>query len=209
MIAGAAFDLDAGQFSAGEAASILKMKASVLAMQVQRGLSPPTRREGAAGSGRKKKRSRQGKALFSLRDMVKIRCQQILSEMSFSLGESVHVGDGIKLTPKEVAARLSSMEAQDIAETLATKGEWMWAMARSIERGTPFYIYGYATRREGEWPFDMHVENPGTEKPSEPPCFGCRLPHIYVPVGEIFIAVYNDCKKLLGISMESANSKGV
>ena len=72
----------------------------------------------------------------------------------------------------------------------------------------PFFIYAYVTRRKGEWQFDMHVENPGTEKPSEPPCFGWRLPHIYVPVGEIFIAIYNDCKKLLGISMESANSKG-
>jgi len=51
------------------------------------------------------------------------------------------------------------------------------------------------------WQFDMHVENFGTEKPSEPPCFGWKVPHIYVPVGEIFIAVYNDCKELLGLTM--------
>jgi hypothetical protein len=201
MNARVGFDIYGAQFSAGEAASILKMKPSVLAMQAQRGVSPPTRREGEAGSTRRKRRSRRGKALFSLRDIVKIRSQQILSEMGFSLGESVYVGDEIKLTSEPVAARLASMEAEDIAETLARKGEWMWAMARSVERGKPFFIYAYVTRRKGEWQFDMHVENPGTEKPSEPPCFGWKVPHIYVPVGEIFIAVYNDCKELLGLTM--------
>jgi hypothetical protein len=77
----------------------------------------------------------------------------------------------------------------------------MWAMARSIERGKPFYIYAYATRSDQKWQFDMHIENPGAERPNELPCFGWKVPHIFVPVGEIFIAVYNDCKKLLGLTM--------
>jgi hypothetical protein len=54
----------------------------------------------------------------------------------------------------------------------------------------------------------MHIEGTGVEKPNEPPCFGWKVPHIYVPVGEIFLVTYADSKKLLGISMESANSKG-
>ena len=76
----------------------------------------------------------------------------------------------------------------------------MWALARSIERGRPFHIYAYAARLDDEWQFDMHIQNPGIASPSEPPCFGWQVPHIFVPVGEIFVAVYNDCKRTLGIS---------
>ena len=89
----------------------------------------------------------------------------------------------------------------ELADAPAYGGEWMWAMARSIERGKPFYIYAYATRSDQKWQFDMHIENPGAERPNELPCFGWKVPHIFVPVGEIFIAVYNDCKKLLGLTM--------
>ena len=60
-------------------------------------------------------------------------------------------------------------------------------MARSIERGSPFVIYAYVTRRKGNWQLDMHLENPGVESPTAPPYFGRNVPPIYVPGGEIFI----------------------
>jgi hypothetical protein len=41
----------------------------------------------------------------------------------------------------------------------------------------------------------MHIINPG-----EPPSFGWDVPHMCVPMSAIFIAVYTDCKKFLGIS---------
>jgi hypothetical protein len=209
LIAGVPFDLYAGQFSAGESASILKMKPGVLAMQTRRGVSPPTRRGGVAGSARKKKRERQGKALFSLRDLIKIQTQQTLSEMGFSLTELVPVGDQMKLTPEPVAARLSAIEAAYIAGTIAMEGEWMWAMARSIERGQPFLIYAYATRTNNKWQLDMHIDNPGVESPTKPPCFGWKAPLLYLPVSEIFIGVYSECKKVLGLPGKESSSKDV
>jgi DNA-binding transcriptional MerR regulator len=203
MIATVAFDLYGAQFSVGEAATILGVKPSVLAMWGQRGLGSPTRREGGADAkGKKKKGTRLGKGRFSARELVKLRTQQILSDMGFSLSETVPVGEEVKITPPSVAQHLSAMEAAEIADAVATKGEWMWAMARSIERGKPFYIYAYATRAGGKWDFDMHIEKSGVDKPSESPCFGWDVPHIYVPVGKIFSAVYDDCKKLLGITTD-------
>jgi hypothetical protein len=198
MIAGVAFDLYAGQFSVGEAATILKMKPSVLAMQVQRGLISPTRREVAAGS--RKKRERQGKTRLSLRELMKVDTQNALASMGFSLTESVPVGDKMKRTTEHVAARLFTLEAIEVADRISTTGEWMWAMARSIERGKPFYIYAYAARQKSGWELDMYIENPGVVKPSQPPCFGWDVPHIYLPVSAIFTTLYSDSKKVLGLS---------
>ena len=31
-------------------------------------------------------------------------------------------------------------------------------------------------------------------------CFGLQVPHVYVPISEIFISVYNECKKILGVT---------
>ena len=82
----------------------------------------------------------------------------------------------------------------------------MWALARSIERGRPLFVYAYVARSKGEWLVDMHVENPGVKTPSERPSFGSHLPdvwsvpHVFVPVGAIFAKVYNSCKVLLGLS---------
>lgn len=192
MIAGVAFDLYGGLFSVAEAAAILGMKPSVLAMWGQRGFGPPTRREGSGRTMRGKKRSRQGKGLYSARDLVKLRTQQMLSDMGLSLKESVPVGDETKLTSKSVAKRLSEMEAAEISEAIAMTGEWMWATARGLERGQPFPVYAYAARVENKWRFDMHVGKVG-----EPPCFGWQVPHIYLPMSEIFMSVYTACKKML------------
>jgi hypothetical protein len=86
---------------------------------------------------------------------------------------------------------ISAFGKSSTSSTLLT----MWATARSVEQGEPLYIYAYATRSEQKWLFDMHIINPG-----EPPSFGWDVPHLYVPMSAIFIAVYTDCKKLLGIS---------
>ena len=32
------------------------------------------------------------------------------------------------------------------------------------------------------------------------PCFGLQVPHVYVPISKIFIGVYNECKKILGVT---------
>ena len=45
------------------------------------------------------------------------------------------------------------------------------------------------------WLFDIHLGEKGAI-----PCFGLQVPHVYVPISEIFISVYNDCKKILGVT---------
>jgi len=75
------------------------------------------------------------------------------------------------------------------------EGEWMWAVARAFERGRSLPVYLYASRPRRKWQFDMHVGNIG-----EQPCFGWEVAHIFIPVSDIFIGVYVECKKFLGLT---------
>jgi hypothetical protein len=53
----------------------------------------------------------------------------------------------------------------------------------------------------------MHIETADKGKGGriESPCFGWDVPHIYVPVGKIFTAIYNDCKELLGLTADEGH----
>ena len=193
MIAGAAFDLYVGQFTTGEVAQVCGVSRPVIDMWGTRGFIEPTRRErpiaGRLASTTKERRSRtsKGKPLFSARDMFKARLLQVLAaQLGIALSDSVLVAR---------KAEKALIDAAQIADSVARSDEWMWATARSVEQGEPLYIYAYATRAEQKWLFDMHIIKPG-----EPPSFGWDVPHLYVPMSAIFIAVYTDCKKFLGIS---------
>jgi len=193
MIAVAAFDLYVGQFTTGEVAQVCGVSRPVIDMWGTRGFIEPTRRErpiaGRLASTTKERRSRtsKGKPLFSARDMFKARLLQVLAaQLGIALSDSVLVAR---------KAEKALIDAAQIADSVARSGEWMWATARSVEQREPLYIYAYATRSEQKWLFDMHIINPG-----EPPSFGWDVPHLYAPMSAIFIAVYTDCKKLLGIS---------
>ena len=74
----------------------------------------------------------------------------------------------------------------------------MWACARSLERGKPLVIYGYATRVGREWALDMQLGEPGA-----PPCFGWDVPHLFVPMSSLFADVYGKCKGLLADGSDS------
>jgi hypothetical protein len=218
MISGVAFDIYKPLFTAAKVADLSGVKRPVIDTMGTRGFirasgreQPATPRAQSRTTGRRP-RAPKGRPLFSTRDVFKVRLMRVLAaQLDVGLTESGFMADKAEKPDESVKRTIAEYEAALVkaADTIAMTGEWMWAMARSIERGTPFYIYAYATRSKNKWEFDMHVENPGVEKPSEPPCFGWTAPNLYVPIGKIFIDVYNDCKKLLGISMESANSKGV
>jgi hypothetical protein len=200
MIAGVAFDLYAGQFPAGEAADILALKGSVLAMWGIRGFSEPTRRkaerEKRCDKRAKKKRAPKGDPLFSCRDLFKLRLLQILPEqLGVPLAYTSEVGEDAKATPQKVAKAITKIEAAEAADTIAMTGEWMWAVARAFESGNHLHVYLYASRPNQKWSFDMHVGKLG-----EPPSFGWKVPHLYLPLSEIFISIYIECKKVLGSS---------
>jgi len=210
MIGGVSFHLYRPLFTAGKLADLCGVKRPVIDTMATRGFirasgreQPATPRQQSATKGRRPRASK-GRPLFSTRDVFKVRLMRVLAaQLDLAFTESVEmagwVGETDKVQQKKIAEYEASMS--ELADAPAYEGEWMWALARSIERGRPFHIYAYAARLDDEWQFDMHIEKPGAERPNEPPCFGWKVPHIFVPVGEIFLVTYADCKKLLGLTM--------
>jgi hypothetical protein len=125
--------------------------------------------------------------------------------VGLALGESEEVSEKARRTKiaySEAAAHALA-ELAEASDTLAMQSEWMWAVARSIERGEQFCVYAYATRLDDQWLVDMHFVAPG-----EPPCFGLEAPHIFIPVSAVFAFVYFECKKLLGIEDRRKGQRG-
>ena len=123
--------------------------------------------------------------MFSLRDIFKARMIRELTAIGLGSSESVEVAD--------------EANAAEIAETVAYTGEWMWACARNSEQGHPINMFAYATRSKGKSLFDMHFGETGIA-----PCFGWQVPHVFIPISEIFIVAYLECKKILG-TMETTD----
>ena len=80
-------------------------------------------------------------------------------------------------------------EAGNVAK-IAVSRNWMWACARSVETHQPINIYAYAARSADGWLFDIHLGEKGAN-----PCFGLQVPHVYVPILEIFISVYKIARR--------------
>jgi hypothetical protein len=211
MIAGAAFDLDAAQFGIGDVAHVCGVSRAVIDMWGNRGFIGPSRRARSIQpmKGGRSKPSK-GRPLFSARDLFEARLLRVLAtRVGLAVGESEDVSEKARKykipTGTDALAALAHALAElaQASDPPEMKGEWMWAIARSIERGKRFYVYAYATRSDDQWLFDMHFVTPG-----EPPCFGLDLPHIFIPVSDVFEFVYSECKKLLGIEMDAKGSAG-
>ena len=201
MIAGVAFDLGVGQFTATDVASLCGVKRPVIDTMGTRGWVNPRRRGQAPTAigqqtGKRRAKGVKGRPLFSFTDVLKVRLMRSLVPYGVGFGNSSVMADPDKM---EVTGSEAALAA--ISELTDQSEGWSWGMARSIERGAPFCIYAYATLpgNGNKWKFDVHIEIQ-SEKPTEPPRFRWNVPHIFVPVGEIFIATYNDCKKMLGIT---------
>jgi hypothetical protein len=134
--------------------------------------------------------------------------REFAAQTALSSSDTLRVGkaaDRAKLTLSD-ARKLTDLAAKfsEVAVRFATEGEWMWACARSYERGSPIPMYAYATRSEdGEWLLDMHLFNYGEE-----PSFGWEVPHIFVPMSHLYLEVYVECKRILGRSKEAEKGGG-
>ena len=182
------FDIYAGLFSVNELAASVGISRTIIDVWVTRGVISPTRRESPKGrktNPRTKTASRQGRPLFSCRDIFKAILIRTLAG-HINMGST----DSSKLVGQFAQALLP--ESIAVAE-VASGGEWMWACARSIERGAPLVVYGYATQSKGKWQFDMHVGDQGAA-----PRFGWDVPHVYVPMSVVFREAYGKCLLLLG-----------
>ena len=73
----------------------------------------------------------------------------------------------------------------------APDGDWMWPVARAVERGEQFPIYCYATLSNDKWDVDVHVD-----KTLKQPEFGLK-PFIFIPLWEIYSDVYKECRDFL------------
>jgi hypothetical protein len=184
------FDLYAPLFSAAEVAQIAGVPRPIIDVWVNRKVIQPTRRQRPAISQRrasknKGRHSRIGRPMFSCRDAFKAMMVRALAEwLTLGSPESSSIASNAEATKLH-------RESARVAE-VAVGGEWMWACARSSERGKLLNIYAYASRNAGHWEFDMHVGVAG-----EAPCFGWERPHLFVPISLLFQRTYEKCKQLL------------
>ena len=189
------FDIDAALFTLTELAQVSGISRSAIDMYLHRGILIPTRRARTLSPTRKTKvrgrKTAQGRPMFSVIIIFKARLIWELgntlglgpSESSLASDEALHA---------EIPER--ELEAGNVAEIAAGRN-WMWACARSVETNQTINIYAYAARSADRWLFDMHLGEKGAI-----PCFGLQVPHLYVPISEIFISVYKECKKILGVT---------
>jgi hypothetical protein len=190
------FDIDAALFTVSELAQVSGISRSAIDMYLHRGILIATRRARTLSPTRMAKvrgrNTAQGRPMFSVIIIFKAR---LILELGNTLGlgpsESSLASDEALRT--EIPAR--ELEEGNVAE-IAAGPNWMWACARSVETKQPINIYAYAARSADRWLFDMHLGEKGAI-----PCFGLQVPHVYVPISEIFIGVYNECKKILGVNM--------
>ena len=189
------FDIDAALFTVTELAQVSGISRPAIDMYLHRGVLIPTRRARTLSPIRKTKvrgwKTAQGRPMFSVIIIFKAR---LILELGNTLGlgpsESSLASDQALRT--EIPAR--QLGEENVAEIAAGRN-WMWACARSAETKQPINIYAYAARSADRWLFDMHFGENGAI-----PCFGLRVPHVYVPISEIFINVYKECKKILGVT---------
>ncbi len=173
-----AFDLDAPLFSATELAIASGMNRETVNLWVSRNLLEPTRREKPLS--RRGRKTKEGRPRFSAKAIFRTRLARELG---------THLGIGLS----EWIALAGVAEVSE----LASGGVWMEAVARGVENSQPvgpIYAYAAYDKDKRKWMFDMKIGR--LEEPEE---FGLDIPHIFIPMSEMFKAVYIACKKLLGI----------
>jgi hypothetical protein len=189
------FDIDAALFTVTELAQVSGISRSAIDMYLHRGVLIPTRRGRTLSHTRKTKvrgwKTAQGRPMFSVIIIFKAR---LIRELGNTLG--LGPSESSLASDEALRAEIPTRELEkEIVAEIAAGRNWMWACARSVETNLPIIIYAYATRSEDRWLFDMHLGEKGAI-----PCFGLQAPHVYVPISEIFISVYNECKKILGVT---------
>lgn len=183
------FDLYAPLFSVAEVAEIAGVSRPIVDVWVTRDVIKPTRRQRPAARKRysgkgKRVTQRVGRPLFSCRDIFKALLVRVLADE--------------QALASPVSSLVATLTAVAKVADVVDGGEWMWAVARSIERGQPLSVYAYANRNGGEWRLDMHIGALGAA-----PCFGWKVPNVFIPVGDIFSEAYSKCRQLVGDAPEN------
>jgi hypothetical protein len=172
-------------FATADLVAVSGLSRGAVDMWVNRGLLEPTQRRERMSPSRKSSRPRkgQGKPMFSMAAIFRAR-------LAHDLG--THFGVGLSEW-MELAKIIEVTENFRGRGKGPLAGSWMEAVARGIETNTPITVLAYAKRgRDGNWVLSMQL----SQKLDEPKLGGG--PQIFIPMSEIFTAVYHECKKLLG-----------
>ncbi len=144
------------------------------------------------------------------------------------LGEQIEIGPfeagaagGAPKTSSSAAIKQIAASTRDDAETLVderkperpginqlarviTDEGWMWAVARSVERGKPLPLFGGVSKDGGCWSF--YVELDAQKLHSH---FAPDAVYAVVPIGAIFARVYTQCKSIYtATTAENPRKKG-
>ncbi len=186
-----AIDISSPGFSATELAVVAGANRKLIDPWLERDLLEPThvRRTG----GRKSPR-------FSVIAVFKARVIRELLETVW-IGASPAVDFGVKAeevsakkaeAASHLVAELATHDAlADLSTVIADEG-WMWAVARSVERGKLLPIMAAITRSTDCW--DLFLEFDVGK-------FADRIeadrPYVVIPIGAIFASVYSKCKAIV------------
>jgi hypothetical protein len=163
------FPLDAPLFTVAELKQISRLPSGTVDVYLHRRIIQPTR------SPAKSKRGSRGRHLFSTIAISKARFLAELWSHLFVRGTEI----------------LDVANDPIFEFAMIFDENWMWAVARSVERETPLKIHCYAVFIDGSWKIDPQVGEELKE-----PCFGLKVPHIFIPMSEIFASVYLECKAI-------------
>jgi hypothetical protein len=179
--------IDKPEFTAAQLCAVAGIDRKLVNLWLERNLIAPTKVERLAARNR---------PMFSVIAIFKARLIRALSEtLSINPASSMLAGIEAERASRPGAAAASSIAR--MAQTIADEG-WMWAVARSVDRGKPLALFAAINRVDDCWQFFMEFDVGKFAQRFQP-----DEPYAVVPIGEIFATVYRDCKK----TYESSPSK--
>ncbi len=172
--------IDEPSFTAADLSSMVGVDRKLVNLWLERGVIVPSKLERLPSRNR---------PMFSVIGIFKARLIRVLSEtLSINPASSMLAGNEAERASRPGAAAASSVSR--MAQTLADEG-WMWAVARSVDRGKPLTLFAAITRADDCWQFFMEFD---VSKLA--PRFRPDEPYAIVPIGMLFAGVYRQCKEI-------------
>lgn len=171
-------DIHAPQFSRADLVKVSGLDPKIIKLWIGRRLIRPARKE------RVDIRSRLH---FSVVTIFEAKLMRLIGE-NVVFGPS-H-GNEMAALAEAAKPKNNATISSDVARVLADDG-WMWAVARSVELGKPLHVFAGIANLQGCWNLHLRLNDAAFDGQFEP-----EVSYIVVPVGEVFAAVYRDCRAL-------------
>jgi hypothetical protein len=143
------------------------------------------------------RRGRRNKPMFSMAVIFEAKLIRVLSER-------LDIGPSSSNTPAELIRK----DTTCLTSMLANEKSWMWAAARSVERGKSLNLVASITRSDGRWRYVIHGED---ETPDH--LFGDLAPQARViarlPITALFEDVYKSCRSIRAAQSDDGGDHGI